>query len=562
MWKRIALGALVVIVGAVTLAWFNRTSIILYLAERNSEMDIAENRPVEWLQGPAEAEVPDEDRPPNIVFILVDDMGYNDISTFGGGVAGGAVPTPNIDRLAAEGAVFTNAYSGASTCAPSRAMLMTGRYPTRTGYEFTPTPTDMGQVLSLIVPTEHEQYGLPPFTWNSEFSETGIEYPDMGLPGAEVTLAEVLDQKDYHSVHIGKWHMGRRNNSRAVAQGFDESLIMGSGLYLPDDHPDAVNAKVEEDSFDQFLWAQMRFASDYDRAGIDTEDNYFEPAKYITDYYTDEALRVIEANKNRHFFLYLAHWGPHNPLQATREDYEAVGDIKPHRLRVYAAMMRSLDRSVGRLMQKLEDEGLSENTIIVFSSDNGGAGYIALPEINAPFRGWKTTFFEGGIRVPMLVKWPAQIAAGTVIDRPVGHIDLMPSLAAVAGAPLPEGVVIDGRNIFPLALGRAQDFTRPNDALFWSSGFYKVVRAGDWKLQLNERQGRKWLFNLADDPTEQNNLAESEPKKLAELESLITAHWADARPPLYPHSMEWPVRIDKTSGDSYGENDDYIVWAN
>lgn len=562
MWKRIILAVLMVSFVGGGLAWFNRISIILYLAERNSEMEIAQNRRVEWLHGPAEAKIPPEDRPPNIVFILVDDMGYNDVSAFGGGVAGGAVPTPNIDRLAAQGAVFTNAYSGASTCAPSRATLMTGRYPTRTGYEFTPTPTDMGRVLSLITSNPQVEYGLPPFTWNSEFSETGMKYQDMGLPGKEITVPEVLAQKDYHSVHIGKWHMGRTAEFRAVAQGFDESLIMGSGLYLPEDHPDVVNARVEEDSFDKFLWAQMRFATDYDRAGVDEENNYFEPTKYITDYYTDEALRVIEANRNRHFFLYLAHWGPHNPLQATREDYEALGHIKSHRMRVYAAMIRSLDRSVGRVVQKLEEEALSENTIIVFSSDNGGASYIALPEVNAPFRGWKTTFFEGGIRVPMLVKWPARIAAGTVVDQPVSHIDLMPSLAAIADAPLPEGVSIDGRNFFPLALGRDAEFSRPNDALFWSSGFYKVVRAGDWKLQVNERQGRKWLFNLADDPIEQYNLAESEPAKLAELERLITDHWAKARAPLYPHSMEFPMRIDKTLGEPYGDNDDYVIWAN
>ncbi|GIR71678.1 MAG: hypothetical protein CM15mP74_29290 [Halieaceae bacterium] len=138
----------------------------------------------------------------------------------------------------------------------------------------------------------------------------------------------------------------------------------------------------------------------------------FEPGGYLTDYWTDESIKVIKANRNRPFFLYLAHWGIHTPLQATRADYEAVGDIQPHRLRVYAAMTRALDRSVGRVMAALEEEGLADNTIVVFTSDNGGAGYVGLAEVNAPYRGWKITYFEGGIRVPLFVKWPAQIAAG------------------------------------------------------------------------------------------------------------------------------------------------------
>ena len=136
----------------------------------------------------------------------------------------------------------------------------------------------------------------------------------------------------------------------------------------------------------------------------------FKPGGYLTDYWTDESIKVIKANKNRPFFLYLAHWGTHTPLQATREDYEAVGDIKPHRKRVYAAMVRAVDRSVERIMETLEAEGLADNTVVVFTSDNGGAGYIGIDDVNSPYRGWKITMFEGGLRVPMFVKWPAKIA--------------------------------------------------------------------------------------------------------------------------------------------------------
>jgi len=561
MWKRVLMGLLVLIIGAGVIAFLNRKAIIFYMVQRAAKQDVAENRPIEWMAGPA-TPVDRSEGPPNIVVILADDLGMNDVSTFGGGVAGGAVPTPNIDRLAAEGAIFTNAYSGTGTCAPSRAMLMTGRYPTRTGFEFTPTPPGMSWIVGMFAEDLREGSGLPQPTGNLDGDESTTEFVDMGLPNEEVTVAELLKPQGYHNIHIGKWHLGRTERFRPVAQGFDESLLMASGLYLPEDDPNVVNAKLDFDPIDNFLWGILQFAAEFDRAGEAYVPDRFEPGGYITDYWTDEALKAIEANKNQPFFLYLAHWGPHTPLQATREDYEAVGDVEPHRHRVYAAMIRAVDRSVGRVMDKLEEEGLADNTIIVFSSDNGAAGYIGLPEVNDPYRGWKITLFEGGIRVPTFMKWPGRIAPGTVIDEPVAHIDIMPTIAAAADAELPSDRVIDGRNILPVAMGETETIERENDAIYWSSGFYKVVRAGDWKLQINERQDRRWLFNLADDPSEAINLAETRPEKLAELEALIESHWADARPPLYPHQSESPICISKTIVDRPCEPDGYIIWPN
>ncbi|MGF1454877.1 MAG: sulfatase [Alphaproteobacteria bacterium] len=562
MWKRSLIGLLVVVGGIGALAWFNRQAIIFYVVTSAVKSDVAENRPVEWSPGPETADTDRSDGPPNIVFILADDLGINDISTFGGGVAGGTVPTPNIDRLAADGAIFTNAYTGTGTCAPSRAMLLTGRYPTRTGFEFTPTPPGFRDIVGMFSRSMQVDTGMPPSTGNLNETSEAVEFEDMGLLPEEVTIAELLKTRGYHNIHIGKWHLGRAERFRAVSQGFDESLLMASGLYLPEDDPEVVNAKLPFDPIDKFLWGVLQYAADFDQAGEDVSEDRFAPAGYLTDYWTDEALKAIEANRNRPFFLYMAHWGPHTPLQATREDYDAVGDLQPHRLRVYAAMIRALDRSVGRVMDKLEEEGLAENTIIVFSSDNGGAGYIGLPEVNAPYRGWKITLFEGGIRAPMFIKWPGRIAPGTVIDDPVAHIDVMPTLAAAGGAPLPEDRVIDGKNMLPVAMGESEAIERENDAIFWSSGFYKVVRAGNWKLQLNERQDRRWLFNLAEDPTEQVNLADTRPEKRAELEALIVEHWADARPPLYPHQTESPICIDRTNAEWPCQNDEYIIWPN
>ncbi|MDJ0920062.1 MAG: sulfatase [Henriciella sp.] len=553
MLKRVLITLIVLIVAGIGLAWLNRTSILLHLVERQ-KVPVAPHQAIAWAKGPDTATLPATERPPNIIFILLDDVGINDISTYGGGVAEGRVPTPHIDQLAADGANFLQAYAGTGTCAPSRAMLLTGRYPTRTGFEYTPTPDGMGRAVAMIgnqMQSEH----LPPIVFDSDRDAAAPPYEEKGLPSEEVTIAEVLKARGYHTAHIGKWHLGRGEGFRPNDQGFDESLLMASGLFLPEDDPNVVNAKLPFDPIDQFLWARMQYAASFNGG------EWFEPRGYLTDYWTEESLNLIEANKHRPFFLYLAHWGVHTPLQATKEDYDAVGDIEPHRLRVYAAMLRALDRSVGQIVEKLEQEGLSENTLIVLSSDNGGAGYVGLSDINAPYRGWKITLFEGGIRVPMLVKWPAQITAGTISDTPVAHIDVMPTLASAANAPLPQGVAIDGQNMLTELLGTGE-IQRPDDALFWQSGYTKVVRAGDWKLQVDGRQDKRWLFDLAADPTEQNNLAALRPDKLAELQALLDQHAASAREPLYPYTIESAIAIDKTLADPIEPGDEYAWWPN
>ena len=200
---------------------------------------------------------------------------------------------------------------------------MTGRYGTRFGFEFTPTPAGMMQIVPRLRPRE------PKRLRDSVIHDAeSIPYDDMGLPPSEITLAELLKQAGYHTAHVGKWHLGRTGGMAAHEQGFDESLLMLSGLYLPEDHPDVVNSRQEFDPIDQFLWRVLNYAASFNGS------EGFEPARYMTDYYTDEAVRVIEANRDRPFFLYLAHFAPHTPLQALREDYDALSHIEDRRLRV------------------------------------------------------------------------------------------------------------------------------------------------------------------------------------------------------------------------------------
>ena len=555
------LTVLAVLAVVTAVLWFQRGNLVLGAVKVMTDQrydDIAPNREISWEVSDGSAMPDAETRPPNIILIVADDLGYNDISTFGGGVTEG-FKTPGIDRLADEGVVFTQAYSGASTCAPSRAMLMTGRYPTRTGFEFTPTPAGMARAVSTVSSTVQAS-STPPSYYDADVERSHPSYEEKGLVTGELTIAEVLRDSGYYTAHIGKWHLGRENGMGPNAQGFDDSLLMTSGLYLPEDHPDVVNAKLDFDPIDRFLWAAMRYAASFNT----TSDDVFEPGGYLTDYWTDESIKVIRNNKARPFFLYLAHWGPHTPLQATRADYEAVGEIRPHRKRVYAAMIRAVDRSVSRILDTLEEEGIADNTMVIFTSDNGGAGYIGLPNVNQPFRGWKITMFEGGIRVPLFVTWPGQIPAGTVVETPTAHIDVMPTIAAATGAVIPESVAIDGVPLLGLAQGQS-DAEWARDTLFWQNGHYQVVRHNDWKLQVNERRtdGKKvWLFDLATDPTEQVNLASTRPKVVAQLEGLLNAHNAHSVGPLYAPAMDSAILVDKTVDQPFVEGDEYVYTPN
>ena len=544
-------GILVVLFALTSIVYVNRMEIALGLIGAIVKQQTAAGpvQDITWSSGVDPQGRAAGERPPNVVLILADDLGWNDLTFGGGGVAGGTVPTPNIDSIASEGVNFTNGYAANGTCAPSRAAIMSGRYGTRFGFEFTPTPPGMMQILPRLRTTGNRTRA--PIIY--EDVET-VPFEEMGMPASEITVAELLAKQGYYTAHIGKWHLGQSDGMAAHDQGFDESLLMASGLYLPEDDPDVVNSKQDFDPIDRFLWAAMQFAASFNGGGA------FEPARYLTDYYTDEAIEVIEANKDRPFFLYLAHWAPHTPLQAAREDYEALSHIENHRERVYAAMIRSLDRGVGRVLDALERNGLEDNTLVLFTSDNGGAGYIGLPEVNQPFRGWKITLFEGGIHVPFFAKWPARISAGTQVASPVHHFDLFATAAAAAGARLPEDRKIDGVDLLPFATGEATGV--PHRALFWRSGSSQSALVNGWKLNRSEPPGRDWLFDMTADPNEEHDLSAARPDKLAELRSALATHNAEQAPPAWPAQVSTAISLDKDLSQPEAPEDEYIYWSN
>lgn len=536
------IAALALLIGAGYLAlqkyWIYIPGKIAQLRE-----PIADYHPVTWAQGPATP--PSGKRPPNVILILADDLGMNDISLYGGGVAGGAVPTPNIDSIAKQGVSFANGYAANATCSPSRAALMTGRYPTRFGFEFTAVPA------AFVSNLAHSDSASPyPPIYHEELNHDLPAYADMGVPYDQIMLPEVLKPKGYHTIHIGKWHLGEAEPLRPTSQGFDESLGMRSGgdLFMAEDDPQVVNAKLPWDPIDRFLWANLPYAVYWGNG------QRFRPKGHLTDYFTDNALEAIEANKNRPFFMYLAYNAPHTPLQALKSDYDALPQIKDHTQRVYGAMIRQLDRRIGDILQKLKSSGLEDNTLVIFTSDNGGAWYTGIPDLNTPYRGWKGTFFEGGIHVPMMMRWPGQIAPGTVRSDVAQHLDMFATIAAATGAQVPTDRKMDSFNL--LAAGPKREVT------FWRSGDYRAVRAGDWKLQISKRPEKAWLFNLATDPTEQINLAAKDPARVAALRKLIETQNAGLPKPLWPGLLEGAIRIDVPLNAPWKKGQEYVYWAN
>jgi arylsulfatase A-like enzyme len=549
----IALLAVLVLLAIGVVAYQNRLALIMFAAPRIAAITapIDPHREVTWSAGPDSAATPLADRPPNIVVILADDMGFNDVSFYNGGAADGTLQTPHIDSIARDGVAFTNGYAANAVCAPSRASIMTGRYSTRFGFEFTPFFKIGVPIMKIMSATDPSP--LKP-VWHDDAVAAMRPMAELGMPPSEITIAEVLKSAGYQTAHIGKWHLGGTNGMRPEDQGFDDSLYMAGAAYLPEDSPDVVNVKQDFDPIDKMVWAVMRYSVQFNGG------HAFEPAGYLTDYYTDEAIRVIEANRNRPFFLYLAHWGIHNPLQAKKEDYDSLSHIADHRLRVYAAMIKALDRGVGRVLDALDANHLTDNTLVIFTSDNGGAGYLGLPNINKPYRGWKLTLFEGGTHVPFFAKWPGHIVPGTHYDNPVGHIDIFATAAAAGGAALPDDRTVDGVDLMPFVTGERDGI--PHDTLFWREGYHQVALHDGWKLIVSGRPDKRWLFNLTDDPTERRDLAAAQPDRVAQLQRLLDAHNAEQVAPAWPSVIESPQLIDKTGADPYVDGDEYIYWPN
>jgi arylsulfatase A-like enzyme len=354
-------------------------------------------------------------RKPNVVIILADDLGYGDVGAYGSKI----VPTPHIDRLARAGVRFTKGYVTASICSPSRAALMTGRYQARFGHDFNPTMRDP-QIASL--------------------------------PAAEKTIAERMRAAGYRTGLIGKWHLGLEGAYHPLARGFAEFWgYQSEAAFIQREQPG--DEKVPLPTLN-----------------IERRNRYFrgrEPLEddgYLTEVTTREALSFIDRNKAQPFFLLVTHHAPHVPLEATKQYLDRVKHISDKGQRVYAAMVAALDDGVGAIVSKLDELKLAQDTLVVFLSDNGCASYVNGACTNAPLNGFKRDQLEGGIRVPMIARWPGQLKAGVDYAAPVISLDLMATALALGSADL-KSAPLDGVDLMPYLTGKAQG--APHQYLFW-----------------------------------------------------------------------------------------------
>ncbi len=403
---------------------------------------------------------------PNVIIILTDDQGYGDVG-FNGCTD---IPTPNIDRIAKNGVVFRNAYVSYAVCAPSRAGLITGRYQDRFGYSRNP----------LYKP----------------FDST------IGLSITEQTLPQLLQQSGYNTMGIGKWHLGAHEKFRPWKRGFNEffGFLGGGHRYFPDEYNIASqdSAKNEAQSY---------------RTKLIRNETVVEASAYLTDVLSGEAVSFIERNKSQPFFLYLAYNAPHAPLQATEKYLSRFSNIKDTKRKTYAAMVSAVDDGVGTVLNKLQELNLTENTIVIFLSDNGGPEQDNSSD-NGPLRGGKGSLFEGGIRVPFAMQWPRRIKAGTEYKQAIISLDIFATLAAnIEGSGTPKNA-LDGVDILPYVNGIKKG--APHDFLFWRQydlNRYAVLnQSGMKELIMNDSVPK--LFNLVNDIGEETDVADKNIKSV------------------------------------------------
>jgi len=453
----------------------------------------------------------DSDRPPSIVFILADDLGYNELGCYGQE----KIRTPNIDRLAAEGMRFTQHYSGSPVCAPSRCVLLTGKH---TGHAYIRDNDEMNERGDVWRDPELEgQRPLPPNTY---------------------TIGTMLQQAGYTTGAIGKWGLGGPGSTGAPnAQGFDHWYGYLCQRVAHNYYPTHLWRNGEKDMLEgnDYFYPHQRMPEDADP----NDPASFEPYKgetYSMDPMVEEALSFIRENQDNPFFLYLPFPVPHVSIQVPEdslEEYEGqfedtpyLGDrgYVPHPAprAGYAAMITRMDSEIGRIMSLLDELGLDDNTIVFFTSDNGptfnGGTDSEFFESAGEFRGLKTELYEGGIRVPMIARWPGHIDPGTVSDHQSGFWDFLPTFAGLVDIQQPSDT--DGFSLLPTLFGSSTD-QQTHDYLYWEYHGRQAVRMGDWKAVRHGVETPIELYDLATDIGEQNDVAESNPEVVAEIETIL-----------------------------------------
>lgn len=433
---------------------------------------------------------------PNVIMVLVDDLGWTDIGCYGSTY----YETPNIDRLAREGMKFSDGYAACAVCSPTRAAIMTGRWPSRLGV----TDWIRSRFQGGAIPAD----GKNPSGYTSGGPKTEVLCPKNALwmENYELTIAEMLKTAGYISCHIGKWHLGP-DAQYPKKQGFDYNFGGCDYGQPPSYHDPYTNKTLKQ--------------------GIPT----LKPRKegeYLTDREGDEAVAFIKKHAKGPFFLNLDHYAVHTPIQGRADLVEKYKAKTPTHQKnaTYAAMVESVDHAMGKVLAALDEVGVADNTLIIFTGDNGG---LLGPTNNAPLRSGKGYPYEGGIREPLIVRWPGRVRPGSQSAEPVTSVDYFPTICEAAGVALPKDRPIDGLSIVPLLAEKNKKLDR--DAILWHFPHYRgsvmpysIIRSGPWKL-IKRYAGPKpfELFNLEQDLSEKTDLAEKMPKKVATLDKKLIA---------------------------------------
>ncbi len=426
------------------------------------------------------------DRKTNVVLILIDDLGWNDVGCYGSDF----YRTPNIDHLASEGMRFTDGYAACNVCSPSRAAILTGKNPAR------------------LLLTQW----LPSGRWNPRTNRLREGRYVSNLPLEEVTIAEALREAGYRTAFMGKWHLGTETYYYPQHQGFDVN-VAGRDYGAPGSYFYPFKGKWKIPTTGQTLHKETPLPG--------------KEGDYLVDRLAEEAEAFIRDNVDKPFFLMLSHYAVHAPLQGKPDKtarYERIASGNRQGKPAYAAMVESVDDSVGRVMKTLRELQLDEQTLVIFTSDNGG---FAKATSNAPLRANKGSNYEGGLRVPFIIRWPGQTKPGSVSAEPVIGMDLYPTILEATGQPPRPHQHVDGESLGPVLNGKAN---LKRDAIYWHYPHYNqhpssfpsgVIRAGDWKLIEAFETGELSLFNLDDDLGETKDLADREPAKVAELHAML-----------------------------------------
>ncbi|WP_109829580.1 sulfatase family protein [Reichenbachiella versicolor] len=445
--------------------------------------------------------------PPNVIIIFADDLGYGDLKCFGGAKG---YQTPSLDKMAAEGMKFTDFSVSNPICTPSRAALLTGRYPHRWGYK------------------------------------GGVFFPrdTKGMPQSEETIAEMLKAKGYKTAAVGKWHLGHKPEFLPTSQGFDEyfGIPYSNDMWHDGDAPIHKDAKILEgytiEDYKSYTKDQMtkeNIKKYRDKVPLVEGEQVIEwpvDQTQLTKRYTDRAISFIQKNKKKPFFLYMAHTMPHTPLFAS-EQFKGKTERG-----LYGDVVEEIDWSVGQVLQAIKKAGIEKNTLVVFTSDNGP--WLVKKQNGGSagdLRGGKMTTFEGGVRVPCIAQWKGMIPEGKVCKQHIASMDLLPTIATLAGVSLPNDRAIDGIDVSHILKGNFNQDTGREFYLIAFNNRDMSIRVGDWKYRKgtptnipNKKLDLEiQLFNLKDDPNERNNLADQYPNKVKEMAALLDEKFAEIK---------------------------------